>query len=141
LASPKYAAYEKELAQALSDTERLRSDFLRLLDEDAAAYSAKDMERSLSVPVEICRLCHKAIELCPMLCSKGNVLLVSDVGVAAALLDAAFTGARLNVDINLKALKDETRARALRQELDGYRHAISSIRKKTEVSIGKIIRG
>jgi methenyltetrahydrofolate cyclohydrolase len=141
LGKPKYAEYEKELSAVLADTERLRKDFLRLVDEDVAAYSSKDLERALSVPLQICRLCHETANLCLGICQKGNVNLISDVAVAIDLLDGAFAAAYWNVDINLKILKDNARTRAIRQELDGYQKTIQSIRHDTEMSIGKIIRG
>ena len=141
LGKPKYAAYEKELSAALADTERLRKEFLRLVDEDVVAYSSKDLERSLNVPIQICRLCQEAARLCTGVCQHGNVNLISDVAVAIDLLDGAFAGAYWNVDINLKMLNDAARSRAIRLELDGYQKAIRSIRHDTEVSIGKIIRG
>ena len=141
LGKPKYAAYEKDLAAALQDTERLRLEFLRLVDEDVAAYSSKDLERSLEIPLSICRLCNEAALLCPALCQKGNVNLISDVAVAIDLIEAAFQGANWNVDINLKILNDQARAAKIRQELDGYKKTILDIRNDTEVTIGKIIRG
>lgn len=141
LGKPKYAAHEKELTASLQDCERLRNEFLRLVDEDVAAYSSKDLQRSLDVPLTVCRLAHEAAHLCPVVCEKGNVNLISDVAVAIALMDAAFAGGYWNVDINLKMLKDNTRSLAIRQELDGYQRMIKSIRHDTEVSVGKIIRG
>ena len=141
LGKPKYAVYEKELAAILQETERLRLGFLRLVDEDVAAYSSKDLERSLEIPLSICRLCKTAALLCPALCRKGNVNLISDVAVAIDLIEAAFQGAYWNVDINLKILNDDARARTIRQELDGYKKTILSIRNDMEVTIGKIIRG
>ena len=141
LGKPKYAAYEKELAGALQDSERLRAAFLRLVDEDVAAYSSKDMERSLEVPLEICRLCYEAAALCPVVCQKGNVNLASDVAVGIELIEAAFSAAYWNVDINLKSLNDDARTQTIRHELDDFKVAIHSIRQDTEVSIGKIIRG
>ncbi|MFA6384191.1 MAG: cyclodeaminase/cyclohydrolase family protein [Candidatus Omnitrophota bacterium] len=141
LGKPKYAMHEKELSAVLQDSERLRGEFLRLVDDDVAAYSSKDIQRSIDVPLAICRLSHDAARLCPAICQKGNVNLISDVAVAIGLLEAAFAGAYWNVDINLKALKDNTRSQTVRQELDGYQRTIQSIRHDTEVSIGKIIRG
>jgi formiminotetrahydrofolate cyclodeaminase len=141
LGKPRYAAYEKELTALLQDSERLRAAFLRLVDEDVAAYSSKDMERSLEVPLEVCHLCYEAAALCAPLCQKGNVNLVSDVAVAIGLIEAAFASAYWNVDINLKMLKDDARTQAIRQELDSYQRTIHDIRHDTEVSIGKIIRG
>jgi methenyltetrahydrofolate cyclohydrolase len=141
LGKPKYALYEKELSTALQDAERLRLELLRLVDEDVAAYSSKDIERSLEVPLSVCLLCNEAALLCPVLCQKGNVNLISDVAVAIDLIEAAFRGAYWNVDINLKILNDAGRAAKIRQELDGYKKTILDIRNDTEVTIGKIIRG
>jgi len=141
IGKPKYAMHEKELSVVLQDCERLRREFLRLVDEDAAAYSSKDLQRSLDVPLTICRLLHDAARLCPVVCEKGNVNLISDVAVAIALIDSAFVSGYWNVDINLKMLNDNTRSLAIRQELDGYQRTIQSIRHDTEVSIGKVIRG
>jgi formiminotetrahydrofolate cyclodeaminase len=141
LGKPKYSVFEEELAAALQDTERMRLEFLRLVDEDVAAYSSKDLERSLEIPLLICRLCNEAALLCPALCKKGNVNLISDVAVAIDLIEAAFQGAYWNVDINLKILDDSARAAEIRQELDGYKKTILGIRNETEVTIGKIIRG
>ena len=55
----------------------------------------------------VCRLCFEGIRLCPPLVTKGNVNLISDVAVAAILLEAAFSSAYYNVEINLKSLGDK----------------------------------
>jgi methenyltetrahydrofolate cyclohydrolase len=141
LGKPKYAVYEKELTVALADTERLRHEFLRLVDEDVAAYTSKDIERLLAVPLAICRLCHETARFCPVICQKGNVNLISDVAVAIDLLDGAFAGAYWNAVINLKTINDLARTDAIRKELDGYKRMIQNIRRDTEVAVGKVIRG
>ena len=41
-----------------------------------------------------------------MLVEIGNVRLISDVGVAAGLLETALKGAEFNVNINLKVIED-----------------------------------
>ena len=141
LGKPKYEMHEKEFSVVVQDCERLRKEFLRLVDEDVAAYLSKDLQRSLDVPLAICRHAFDAARLCPSVCQKGNVNLISDVAVAIELIEAAFLGAYWNVDINLKMLKDDKRTGAIRQELDGYKVEIHNIRHDTEVFVGKIIRG
>ncbi len=42
----------------------------------------------------------------------------SDVGVARALLGAGLAGARLNVEINLGSIRDESYAAAVRAEVE-----------------------
>jgi len=45
--------------------------------------------------------------LLPELAEKGNPNLLSDVGVAAILAQAAFEAGRLNVEVNLAGCRDE----------------------------------
>jgi formiminotetrahydrofolate cyclodeaminase len=75
------------------------------------------------------------------LIKKGNVNLLSDVGVAAVLLESAFASAYFNIEINLKLLKDKGISRALRREFRQKGNKIKKIRLQTEVQVGEIIRG
>ena len=137
----KYARYERELKQALKSSEGARREFLVLVDRDAVAYKSKDVKASLDIPVRICRLCAETAALCPPLIKKGNVNLISDVGVAAVLLESAFFSALFSVDINLKYGGDRKLAVSLRKELDGKGRFVKNFRLKTEAGVGKIIRG
>ena len=141
LGKPKYAEYENELKEILAKSEKLREEFLNLVDLDVAAYQSKDMRNALDVPFMVCRLCLEGIKLCPQLIKKGNVNLISDVAVAAVLLESAFASAYFNVEINLKSLNDKKLTRSIRKELAQKGKAILKTRAKTEDSIGKIIRG
>lgn len=119
-----------EVKEILQSAENLRQRLTELIDRDVVAYQGvsaayklpkekpvqkerrtraiqEALKEALAVPLEVCRLCHEAIKLCGELAEKGNVGLVSDVGVGACLLEAAFQSAILNVEINLKGLKDE----------------------------------
>jgi glutamate formiminotransferase/formiminotetrahydrofolate cyclodeaminase len=141
LGKPKYARYEGELKDILLKSEKLRNDFLRLVDLDVEAYNSKNIRAALDVPVMVCRLCLECIKLCPSLIKKGNVNLLSDVGVAAVLLESAFASAYFNIEINLKLLKDKGISRALRREFRQKGNKIKKIRLQTEVQVGEIIRG
>ncbi len=57
--------------------------------------------------MEVARCCREGLNLAKRLVEIGNVGLVSDVGVAAGLLEAALKGAELNVNINLKVIEDK----------------------------------
>lgn len=119
-----------EIKKLLSQSEDLRKRLAVLVDQDVVAYrkvssayklpsggSSQKAKRSkviqdalreaLAIPMEVCRLCHEALKLCGPLAEKGKVGLISDVGVGACLLEVAFQSAILNVEINLKGLKDE----------------------------------
>jgi methenyltetrahydrofolate cyclohydrolase len=141
MGKPKYAEYENELRGTFAKSENLRREFLKLVDLDVAAYQSKDIKRALDVPFSVCKLCCEAIDLCPPLIKKGNKNLISDVAVAAILLESAFASACFNVEINLKSLNDEPLAKAIRKELAGKAKIVKKIRQLTEEKVGKVIRG
>lgn len=138
---PKYAAYEKELAVILEKSEKLKNEFMNLVDLDVVAYKSKNLRDALDVPFMVCRLCWEGIKLCAPLINKGNVNLISDVAVAAIFFEAAFASAYFNVEINLKNLGDKKLAQSIRKELAHKEKFIKKIRSKMEVKIGDIIRG
>lgn len=141
IGKPKYKQYEEEIKSILEKSEKLRGELLNLVDLDVVAYKSKNIKDCLDVPFMICRLCGEAIKLCPPLLQKGNVNLISDVGVAAVLLESAFVSAYFNVDINLKAFTDKELARDMKKELDERGENIRKIRSEMEAKVGEIIRG
>lgn len=136
---PKYAAYDKELRGILDNSEKLRKEFLALVDLDIVAYQSKNLRDALDVPLMVCRLSFEGIKLCPPLVKKGNVNLISDVAVAAILLEAAFHCAYFNVEINLKSIADKKLSKLVRGELLKKSKTIKRIRFQTEDKVGKII--
>ena len=141
LGKPKYAAFEKELKDILVKSEKLKTDFLDLVDLDIEAYQSKDIRKAIDVPFMLSRLCYQAAKLCPPLVKKGNLNLISDVAVAAVFLESAFVCACFNVQVNLKNLGDKKIAQGIRKELSQMNKVIVKIRKNTEAGVGKIIRG
>jgi formiminotetrahydrofolate cyclodeaminase len=141
LGKPKYAKYEKLLNGYLEKSEKLRLEFLDLVDLDVLAFRSKNIRKALDVPLTVCRLCFESLRLCPALITRTNVNLISDVAVAAVLLESAFTSANFNVEINLKYLDDPKFTKKLRKELKAKNKTIRKIRADTEVQVGKIIRG
>jgi len=141
LGKPKYAPYEGELKKILAKSEKLREGFLSLVDLDCAAYNSKNMRDAMDIPFIICRLSYEGIKLCPALTKKGNINLISDVAVAAVLLESAFTSAYFNVQINLKSLANKGLTKVVRRELSQKEKIVKKVRLETEVKVGKIIRG
>ncbi|MFH1678021.1 MAG: cyclodeaminase/cyclohydrolase family protein [Candidatus Omnitrophota bacterium] len=139
LGKPKYIRYEPELTKLLSISEKMRKRLLELVDLDIAAYQSKDINKALSVPLEVSRLCFEAIKLCPPLVKKGNVNLISDVAVAVILIEAGFSGALFNVLINLKILKDKKRADRIIKEMNRKKSSLRRIRRNLEVKIDEVI--
>ncbi|MCX5698854.1 MAG: cyclodeaminase/cyclohydrolase family protein [Candidatus Omnitrophica bacterium] len=141
LGKPKYAAFELELKEILAKSEKLRNDFLELVDLDVVAYASKDTRKALDVSFMLSRLCCQAVKLCPSLVKKGNLNLISDVVVAAVFLESAFVAACFNVEINLKSLADAKLTQSVRKEIKQMYKIVQKIRKDTEDRVGKIIRG
>jgi len=141
IGKPKYSAFQTDLLEYLEKSEILRRKFLDLVDLDVEAFNTKDYSEALEVPVMVARFCSEGIKLLPELVEKGNVNLISDVAVAAQLLESAFSAACVNVEINLKIIGNEKLSAELRKELAEKGKLVRKIRKDTEVRVGKIIRG
>lgn len=131
----KFAAYTDELDGIIAEADAIRNELMGLIDADAegfaplaAAYSLpKDdpgyaetmVNATLSAckaPFEMMRCCVKAAELTERLYDgKCSALLISDVGCAAALLDAAMRSAAMNVFVNTKTIRENEQALAMEQ--------------------------
>jgi len=133
----KYADVEAEIVALNHKATELQKELLRLVDEDAVVFEPlskaygipKDdpnrgqiMEEALrlacTVPMDIMRVCAKAIELQDEYAKKGSVMAVSDAGVGVALCKSALQGASLNVFINSQAMTDKNYASSLEAEAD-----------------------
>ena len=141
LGKPRYARYQGDLTRMLSASERIRRRLLELVDLDVLAFKSKDINKAVNVPLEVSRLCSEAMRLCPPLVKKGNINLISDVAVAAILLEAGFSSASFNILINLKNLKDKIRVKKIIKELNKKKDFITRTRQNLEERIDEIIRG
>lgn len=131
----------EDLSERTSQLDDLRDDLLRLVDDDAAAYSrvasamkmprGSDEEkaarkRSLQngllgaarVPLEIAKTARRLLEACEAAMPLASPATVSDIGVGALMAETALRGAALNVMANLAALEDPGQVKALSEELD-----------------------
>ncbi len=137
----KYADVEAEIREHLAAIDAVRVEMLTLVQDDVAAFGAvgaayamprsTDAEKSArsaaiqealraaaDVPLRLARACVELARHLPVLLAKGNQNLVSDVGVAAKLCEAACECAWLNVEVNLAWLKDEAFVSATRAETE-----------------------
>ena len=90
-------------------------------DEEKAARTAAiqaALRAATDVPLGVMRLSAQALDSAKVVAAHGNPGASSDVGVAAALLRAGFEGARLNVDVNLSGIGDETYTKAVAAEIE-----------------------
>jgi methenyltetrahydrofolate cyclohydrolase len=130
LGNPKYDDVAQEMGELLAQTEALRMELLTLADQDVAAFQGVTacyamprksdeekaartaalqaaLKRAARVPYETAELSLHVLELAAPLGSKGNSNVVSDAAVALYLGMAALQSAVINVNINLKFIKDE----------------------------------
>lgn len=131
LGKKKYAEVQEEMERILVESEAIRIDLLALADADVAAFSAvadtfsmpkaSDEEKAArtaalqealkgatKVPFVIAERCLSILQLTAPVAEKGNQNVVSDAAVAMHLAHGAMQSAVVNVDINLKAIKDES---------------------------------
>jgi formiminotetrahydrofolate cyclodeaminase len=142
---------------SLSDIRRQLAD---AIDADAAAYDrvvaayklakVTDEEKSLrtaaietatrvaiDVPLDVIRLSVLALEAAQAVAAHGHRGAASDLGVAIALLHCGVRGARLNVDINLSSITDETYKSGAAGEVDRLAHAAATLAETAETVLAR----
>jgi glutamate formiminotransferase/formiminotetrahydrofolate cyclodeaminase len=135
-------ATSEATAALIAEADNLRADFIRLVDDDSAAYArvaeamklpkASDDEKrarterlqaallaASRVPLEVAKTSRRLLDLCERTVQSAASATVSDVGVGALLAETALRGAALNVMINLASVKDAAQVKALSEDLDG----------------------
>ena len=141
------------LGEYAAEMDNLRGDFLRLVDDDSAAYGrvaeamklprATDTEKKARseriqsallaasrVPLDLARTSRRLLDACERGMSTAPEAAISDIGVGAILSDAALRGAALNVMINLSSLKDHAQVKALSEDLDRALDGADAQRKR-----------
>ena len=127
---PQYESVEKDIEEILGEADKLKESLFVLIKEDMKAYEKfsrasrmpKDtpamrekrrqvlqetLQEAARVPWRISQTSLQVMELAERLLPKGNPNLITDVGVAVLLAEAALKSAALNVKINLSFIKDE----------------------------------
>ena len=141
------------LRDYIAEVENLRGDFLRLVDDDSAAFArvaeamklpkASDEEKKARadrmqtallaasrVPLEVAKTSRRLLDACERGLAKAPSAAVSDLGVGALMAEAALRGAAMNVMINLASLKDHGQVKALSEDLDRALEGADAQRKK-----------
>ena len=137
----KFRAVEPKVQQMLNELAAGLGALLEEVDKDAEAYAtvaaaygmphgtavekkgrSEAIQEALHVamkpPRDVCRQCYQMLKVVNALKDVANPQLVSDVAVSAIMLQAALKGAKLNVMINLAALKDQDLVDRLKEEID-----------------------
>lgn len=80
---------------------------MNLVDRDAEAFGGGDMKEATEVPLQTARYAHEVLKIAGALLQDCNPRIVTDIGVAVKLAEAAIEGALLNVRVNLASIDDE----------------------------------
>lgn len=154
-----YEGVQGRVRAILEEAERARGSFLELADRDANAFDGvmrafkmpkeTDAERAArsqaiqqgyedaaQVPLEIARRAAELMELAREATEIGNAQAASDGACAAQSLSSAVWSATYNVEINAAALKDQARARALRDEVSSLRASAEALLDATHAAFG-----
>jgi formiminotetrahydrofolate cyclodeaminase len=160
----KYADVEDRVRNALKRLELSRGELLTLMDSDVAAYTAVNeayampseseeekqqrdeaiqsaLKEAMMVPLNIMRQCAKVAEAAANLVEIANRNLLTDVGVSGILAEAACSAARLNVDINVKYLKDQELIDEVTPQADQFIETTRSCRQKIEAAMQDYLSG
>jgi len=137
----KYINVEEDIKILLDKSEEITLQLKRLVEKDAEvflplskayglptstdeekAYKEKALQEVLVdatlVPLEIARWSYEALKLHHEYAEKGSIIAISDVGVGVILCQSAIRGAKLNVLINTKILKDKEFKKKVEDEIN-----------------------
>ena len=137
----KYEEVWPRASELLAKCDGARNKLLQFADDDVAAYEhvakayamPKDtpeekharraaiqeaLKIAMDTPMKAFLTCADALMVFHELATLANPNLISDVGVAAALVLGALQGAQLNVEINLAFLKDQKLVSTTRETLE-----------------------
>lgn len=160
----KFREVEPEVSEILASVEALRGELSELTEEDSRAYGKisaayklpkktqeekavrsqaiqSALKEAAQVPLKASIACHRVLELSRSLVDKGNPNLISDVGVAAVLAEAAFRSAALNVDMNAASIKDEQFVQGMAKELEPLAAEVPAISQEVWDKVVERISG
>jgi formiminotetrahydrofolate cyclodeaminase len=159
----KYADVQEEMEQILEESENLRKRLTLLIDEDTAAFnevmaafalpreSAEQQQtrtdaiqaattKASLVPLEVMRLSATAAALAKKVAGMGNANSITDAGVACLAAKTAYTGAMMNVLINLSSIKDQEFVESTRQSIEKIFAEAEDATAKTLEHIRTVLR-
>ena len=139
IGNEKFKNVEPEIRVILGKCNEGREELLNMVNEDIECYGCvteayslpkstdnekkertaaiqEALKKAVDVPLKVLNCCLKVLEEIRRLADITNPNLISDVGVAALMTNAALLGGKLNVDINIASIRDETLVRKVGRE-------------------------
>ncbi|MEK6559530.1 MAG: cyclodeaminase/cyclohydrolase family protein [Planctomycetota bacterium] len=160
----KFKQYDVQLKKILEECEKSRETLLTLMEDDIKMYSGvgkaysmpKNTEEekkarseaiqkatiiAMEVPLKATMCCLYVLELTRELVDIANPNLISDVGVAGFLADAAFQCAKLNVEINIATIKNQNLVEKVQNEIYQAERKAKTFFKEIQERVQKKIKG
>ncbi len=160
----KFADRQEAIKGMLVDLARSRDQLMELAGADARGFKGigeayalpkkTDQEKArrkqaiqdalvgaMQAPRGIIDVCAGAMGVIDQLADVANINLISDVGVAAVLCEAASRAARLNVEINLAFIKDGDLVERTRLEVERQVKDIRSAHERVIEKANRAING
>jgi formiminotetrahydrofolate cyclodeaminase len=106
----------------------LMSTLADLVDRDAQAFAARDLKEATRVPLQTARHSYAVLKLAGALLETCNPRVITDIGVAAKMAEAAVEGAMLNVEVNLASIGDENYKKEVLKQAEEFSRADSLAR-------------
>lgn len=153
----KFAEYEETMNTAVSQMAAAIEQFETLLEQDMESFDRymqalklpKDTDEqkaarsealrqaglhATEVPLQLAKLCRDSLNASQVIAETANKNVISDLGIAAFLLESAAQSALLTVDMNLAGMKNaeqraafETERNAIAQEIVTVKDAVTDI--------------
>jgi formiminotetrahydrofolate cyclodeaminase len=98
----------------------LMNTLTHLVDRDAEAFAARDLKEATRVPLQTAKYSYAVLKLAEALLETCNPKVITDIGVAAKMAEAAVKGAMLNVEVNLVSIADEDYKRGVLKEAQEF---------------------
>lgn len=137
----KYAEVEEDIQALLKESDVLTKRLNELVQADAEVFEPLSkayglpsnteeeklekekvlqhvLVQATQVPLQIAECCLEGIKLLDQYAKKGSRLVVSDAGVGVIFCKSALQGAKLNVLINLKLMKNEILKKEFSEKID-----------------------
>jgi formiminotetrahydrofolate cyclodeaminase len=91
-----------------------------LVDRDAKAFASRDLKEATEVPLQTAKHSYAVLKLVAALLENCNPKVITDIGVAAKIAEAAAKGAMLNVEVNLASIGDEGYKQQVLKEAEDF---------------------
>jgi len=147
---------EEKLKKIIRESKYIQKRLYLAIDEDAKSFDAvieayrlskeskeelmrrnkaieKAYKNATLIPRLVCEKSIKLMEFSKILINGGNQNAISDVGVAALLADSAFKGGLLNINVNLRSIKEKNFLRKMK-------FLLKQSEKKRDMLMNEIIR-